>query len=222
MNNCKVFKLIIILVLLVTVETYSQNSLRVHFGIANPLSDFASDDINDEDAAGADIGMNIGLKFTHQLSDNGFGLYTSIDYNYNELKNDVKDVFERLLPNTKYTLYNYHNIPISGGLNYTFDDTEKLRLFGNAGLVLNLLKISDFVVETNSGEGTTEFNLTYGIGFKVGGGIIINKITSISIDYMGLGRHDINGKVNTGGMSSEKIDAELKVDIITLTLGIIF
>jgi hypothetical protein len=68
---------------------------------------------------------------------------------------------------------------------------------------------------------TTEIELANSIGFKIGGGILVNQKISISIDYLGLGKHDINGKVKTTGYS-EKVDGEGKVDLLTLTLGFKF
>lgn len=76
-------------------------------------------------------------------------------------------------------------------------------------------------VKANGQTVTTNMNLATNLGFKVGGGILINKKTSVSVDYLGLGKHDIEGKVTTPGYS-EDIDGEGKVDFLTLTIGIKF
>ena len=65
---------------------------------------------------------------------------------------------------------------------------------------------------------TAEVDLANNIGFKIGGGILINQKISISIDYLGLGKHDIEGRAKTSGFS-EDIDGEGKIDLLTLTLG---
>ena len=224
MKSINIFKLSILLLLFATSETFSQNNFGIHIGIANPVSDFASEDPNNDMAAGAAIGFNIGLKYTYQLSDNGLGLFAGLDFTYNSLtrdtKNDIEEAFESIgLLGADYTFYKYFNIPISAGLNYTYEANEKVNLFGNAGITFNLLKLSDFVVEGSGLKITSKYDLANAFGFKVGGGIIINKNVSIAIDYLGLGRHNINGKARSDGIPSEDIDVEQKVDFLTMTLG---
>ena len=207
-------------------ETYSQNNFSIHAGVAYPLSDFASEDINNDKAGGAATGFNIGLKYTYQLSDNGLGLFAGLDFNYNGLtkdsKNDIKELFESIgVVNADYTFFKYYNIPISAGLNYTYEANEKVDLFANAGLTFNLLKVSNFVIEADRFKITTEIDLANSIGFKIGGGILINKKMSIAIDYWGLGNHNLNGESKGEGLAvrSEEIDAVQKVDLFTMTLG---
>lgn len=89
------------LVLLIsTCSVIAQNSLDIKVGVASPLSDFGSQDINDENAGGAALGFNIGLKYTYQLSDNGLGLFAGLDFNYNglskDIKNDIEDLYESI------------------------------------------------------------------------------------------------------------------------------
>ena len=224
MKNNNIFKLLTLLLLFATSETFSQNNLGIHIGISNPISDFASENPNNAMAAGAAIGFNIGLKYTYQLSDNGLGLFASLDFSRNSLtkdiKNDIEDVFESIgLLGANYTFYNYYNIPISAGLNYIYLPNEKVGLFTNVGITFNLLKLSDFVVEGSGVKITSKYDLASAFGFKVGGGIIINDKISIAIDYLGLGKHTINGKARVDGISSEDIDVEIKVNLLNITIG---
>lgn len=217
-------KFFIFLLLFATSETFAQNSFGIHIGVANPLSDFASEDFDNEMAAGAAIGINIGLKYTSQLSENGIGLFVGLDFVHNgltkDVKNDIEEVFESIgLLGADYTYFKFYNIPISAGLNYTYEANEKVDLFGNAGLAINFLKISDFVVEGGGLKITSKYDLATAIGFKVGGGIVINKNVSIAIDYLGLGRHDINAQARADGIPPENDDFEIKVDLLTMTLG---
>ncbi len=224
MTNIKFFKLLIFLLLFATSETLSQNGFDIKVGIASPLSDFGSEDSNNDKAAGAAIGFNIGLKYTYQLSDNGLGLFAGLDFNYNGLtrdtKNDIEEAFESLgLLGADYTFYNYYNIPFSGGVNYTYMANEKVDLFGNAGITVNLLKISDFVVEGSGIKITSKYDLASALGFRVGGGILFNEKFSIAIDYLGLGRHDINGKARSDGIPTKDIDFDSTVSLLTMRLG---
>jgi opacity protein-like surface antigen len=225
MKNFKIVAFILFSVLL-TAKTYSQGNVSIHFGPSFPVSDFASDDMDNDDAGGAAIGLNVGLQYVYPLSESGLGIFGGIDFVYNGLKKDVKDDAEKLyesmgINNADIKFYKYINVPITAGLNYSYQADDKLGVFANAGLAVNFLKVTDLEVKAMGTTVTTEMDLANSIGFKIGGGILINNKTSISVDYLGLGKHDIEGQASTTGYS-EDFDGELKVDIITLTLGIKF
>jgi len=224
----KNFKFIALLLLSIcfTAKTYSQGFVSIHFGPSSPVSDFASDDIDDENAGGAAVGINLGLQYIYPLSESGLGIFGGIDFNYNGLKKDVKDdieeIYEKMgIHNANYEFLKYLNIPITTGLNYTYQTDDKIGVFANAGLALDFMKITDMEIEYSSYKLIQKMDLTNCIGFKIGGGIIINQKTSISIDYLALGEHDIEGESTIIGYS-EDIDGELKVSLLTLTLGIKF
>lgn len=224
MIKIKPFTLVLIVLLIANSEALAQNSLEIKIGIANPISDFGSEDINNENAGGAALGFNIGLKYTHQLSDNGLGLFAGLDYNYNGLsrdfKNDIEDIFESIgLLGADYDFYSYSNIPFSAGINYSYVANEKVTLFGNSGITVNLYNISDFVIEGSGVKITSEYNVSSAIGFRVGGGVLFNEKVSVAIDYYGLGEHNINGKARSDGIPSEDIDFESSVNLLTIRLG---
>ena len=137
-----------------------------------------------------------------------------------DVKNDIETVFEEMgLFGADYKFYRFNSIPISAGLNYTYPANENVALFGNAGITLNSLMISDFVIEGSGIKVTSEYDLANSMGIKIGGGVLINKNISIALDYLGLGAHSINGKARADGIPSEEIDFEQKVNLLTLTLG---
>jgi opacity protein-like surface antigen len=225
MKNLKILAIVLLSACCMT-KIYSQGNVSVHFGPSVPISDFGSDDIDDEDAGGAAVGLNVGLQYIYPLSESGLGIFGGIDFNYNGLKNDVKDDVEELyesmgINNPDIKFYKHINVPITAGLNYTYQADDKIGLFANAGLALNFFKITEMELKANGQTVKTEMDLANNIGFKIGGGISINKKYSVSIDYLGLGKHDIEGKVKATGYS-EDIDGELKVDLLTLTFGIKF
>jgi len=222
MKNFKIIALFILSVCF-TVKTYSQGNFSIHLGPSFPVSDFASDDLDDEGAGGAAVGLNVGLQYIYPLSESGLGIFGGIDVSYNGLKKDVKDdieeAFESIgINDPEFKFYNYINIPITAGLNYTYQADEKIGVFANAGMAFNLLKITDMVIESDVPTLTSEIDLAYGIGFKVGGGLLINQKYFISVDYLFLGKYDIEGEVKIDG-SYEEFDGEQKVDLLTLTLG---
>ena len=225
MKNFKMIALFLFSICFVS-NTYSQGNFSIHFGPSFPLSDFGSDDIDQENAGGAAVGINLGLQYSYPLAQSGFGLFAGVDFNYNGLRKDVKDDAEKLykgmgLSNLDIKFYKYINVPISAGLNYTYIADDKIGVFANAGLALNFLKMTDMVMEANSQTVTTSMDVANNLGFKVGGGILFNKKTTMSIDYFALGKHDIEGKMKALGVSQD-LDTEGKVDLLTLTLGFKF
>ena len=203
----------------VTSNAFSQGNFSFHFGPSFPMSDFADDDMNDDDAGCAGVGLGLGLQYVHPLTESGLGLFFGGDLHYNGLKKDVKDDIEDMLPdNADITYYKYFNIPISAGLNYTFQADEDVSIIGNIGLTANFLNITDFVIEVDNEEITAEFDLANSIGFKIGGGILLKNKTSIEINYLGLGKHDIEGRMKYDG-NSDDLEIEQEVTILTLTIG---
>lgn len=210
-----------------TTAAYSQGSASFHFGPTFPVSDFASDDFDDDDAGGAAVGLNIGLQYVYPLAENGLGIFGGIDFNYNGLKKDYKDDYEEFFEaigvyDADYKFPKYINVPISAGLNYTYQADEKVGVFANAGLALNFLKITEMEVEVNNESVTQEVKLSSSLGFKIGAGILLNQKTSISIDYYGLGEHDLEGEMNATGGFSDDFEFEQTIDFVTLTLGFRF
>ena len=225
MKNLKIFAFVLLSVCLTT-KSYSQGSFSLHFGPSFPVSEFRSDDIEDEDAGGAAVGLNIGLKYIYPISESGLGIFGGIDFNYNGLQKDVKDDVEEFyeflgIYNADIKYYKYINVPITAGLNYSYQADDKIGVFANAGLALNFLKITEMELKANGQTATSVMDVANSIGLKIGGGILINQKTSVSIDYFGLGKHDIDGKVKTTGYS-ENIEGVVKVDLLTLTIGFRF
>lgn len=209
-----------------TSQLHAQAYWTVHFGPSFPMGKFASDDMSDEESGAAAVGVNVGLQYVYPLSETGFGLFGGLDFNYNGLKKGIKDDMEEYYeylgiynPEIKY--YKYINVPLSGGLIYSYQADEKIGVFANAGLVLNFLKITDMEIKAEGETFTAEVDLASKLGFKIGGGILLNKKTSISIDYFGLGEHNIDGEMKFAG-ESEGIKGKAKVDFVTLTLGVRF
>lgn len=225
MKNLKIV-VPVLFTLVLTNIVYSQGKTSIHFGPSFPIHNFALDDLDNESAGGAATGLNLGLQYVYPLSENGLGVFCGIDFNYNELKSDVKNDMEEALenmslynPDIKY--YNYINVPLTAGLNYSYKADNNIGLFVNGGLSLNFLKITDMKIEANGASVTQEMEMANSIGLKIGGGLQFGQKTFISIDYLGLGKHDIEGVMRSGDQTQD-IDGELTVDMITLTLGFIF
>jgi len=221
MKNFK-FIAFLLFMFLVSTKTYSQGNMSIHFGPSLPVSNFGSSDTNNEKAGGAAVGLNLGVQYVYPLSKSGLGLFGGVDFNYNGLQQSVKDDLKASMglsntsANIKY--FKYINVPVTAGLNYTFQADKKIGVFANAGLALNFLKITNLEVEVNGQTVKQEMDLASNFGFKIGAGILINKKTSIAVNYFGLGEHDVKGKV-TGPGYSEDVTGKGKVDLVTLTVG---
>ena len=225
MKNLKIIISVLFTFLLVN-SVCSQGKTSIHFGPSFPIRDFALDDLDSENAGGAATGLNVGLQYVYPISENGLGLFGGIDFNYNELKADVKaDMEEQLenmgLNNMDIKYYNYINVPLTAGLSYNYKADKNIGLFANAGLALNFLKITDMRIEAYGSSATQEMEIANSVGLKIGGGILFGEKTFISIDYLGLGKHDIEGVMKSGSQTQD-VDGDVKVDLLTLTLGFRF
>lgn len=210
---------------MVFAHAQAQGKFSMHAGLAIPVMDFGSGDIEDEDAGGAALGLNLGLQYVYPLTESGLGLFGGIDFTYNGLqksiKDDSKELYELLGINGDITFYKYINIPISAGLNFTHQANENTAIFANAGMVFNMLKITDMVIEMGNVEATTEIDMATNLGAKLGGGIIFNNKYSVALNYLALGTHNLEGRVSFMGMF-EDVEGKGKVDMLTLTLGFHF
>ncbi len=202
----------------------AQSNFNIQLGAAYPLADFGNDDINEEDAAGAGLGFTLGGQYTYRFSEAGLGIFAGIDINYNPLKKDARDVIidyyeSNGLYGADQNFYEYVNIPISIGVHYNYNANEKFGLLFNGGLVLNIFKMTKYEVEYQNFTITTKFDPTTAVGFKVGAGILLNQKFTIKIDYLGLGKNDIEGEITAPGEEPEKVDGEAKVSLLNLSFG---
>ena len=196
------------------------------------MSDFGDDDTtNNNKALGAGTGVGLGLEYSYLLNDNGLDLFMSIDVNYNPLKSDIKDEIVDLfnsisdgeIDENDITFNKYFDIPISGGLKYTYETDGNLSIYGNFGLVANFLKITDLSVDFRGGEIISEYDLASNFGIKIGGGILLNEKTYISLNYFDLGRHKIKVKTTSSGGELDRGSYTNRfktgISMLTITVG---
>lgn len=223
MKKLALFSMVSIFMLFMTSGSLAQGGFNFHFGPSIPLSDFSNDDLDDEDAGGAGIGFTAGFEYLHSLNESGLGMFIGFDGSYNPLTKSIRDDIEKLykdmgLSNAEITFWRYINLPLSAGLSYTIQSSGNATAFFRGGLVANFLKTTNFEVKVDGEEIITEFDWGSSIGFKIGGGVLINEKMTIALDYYGLGEHDISGTMKFDG-ASEEFDVKQKVCMLTLTLG---
>jgi opacity protein-like surface antigen len=229
MKDYRIIVMVLFSVVLTT-NVYSQGDVFIHFGLTLPVSDFASTDLYVQESGAAGLGLNAGLEYIYPLPNSRFGLFGGIDFNYNGLQKDFKEDTEEFYESIGINKYDivfnkYINAPFNVGFNYTFNPDEQISLFAKAGLALNLLKITDMVIKDNGSQHKTSFDLAKSFGYKIGLGILIKQKTSLSIEYLGLGKHNLKGTYTRSGypaVYSEQVEGEIKIDLMTITLGINF
>ena len=190
MSNYKWIGMLSIVFMLIHAGTNAQEkqkgSIDIHFGISFPLEDFAYDDLDDEGSGGAGTGGNLGVQFLIPLNQKGLGAFFGIDGAYNPLKKGVKDEIRKRFMgmgiDADIKFYEYINFPLTLGLNYTFQSDKNTNVFFRGAVVANFLKTTDYTVAVGTSKLSIVFDWAKNYGFKVGGGVLINKKTIIALD----------------------------------------
>jgi hypothetical protein len=220
----KAIKLVLVSLLLIafSFNSFSQGNFTFNVMGALPVSDYGSDDLESDDSGGAGLGFGLGLQYVQPIMDNGLGLFVAVDAIYNGLKKSVKDEYEDMIGSEgDFKWPKLLNFPISAGLNFTTGADSEIGMFVNAGLTYNFFKMTKMEIEAGGETGSIEADLASALGFRIGGGIILNNKTSIFINYMSLGNHDITQKMSVVG-ESEEWDVKQKIDLITFGVGFRF
>jgi len=169
------------------------------------------------------------MSYSHPFSDNGFSLLWGIDLNYNSLKGDMKDEIvevyqaQGIFP-TDIEYWHYTNVPISFGVNYSNEGTNGIGVFLDAGIVLNLLKVSDYEITANYETVKLKYDWEQKVGFKIGGGVLIGQRYSVGIHFLDFGKYELDGvfsrRINDATGYSEDVEVTQTVKMFTMTVGI--
>ncbi len=220
------FALIFISVFSLNAQTKSEFQL----GLVTPKGDFADDDLDyaiTEGSGGARTGLYLGYKLLNPMKINGLFWTLNAGIMYNDLQKNFKDDLEDYWDSNDFHTPKYINVPIFAGLQYELLLSEDFKLFGETGLGLNILKLTNFSASEDSYKMTTIFKPSASLGFKIGAGVVIQDKYTISLNYMGLGSHKVNYKIEErdGGETytdDDKFDKALSVNTLNITLGIRF
>ncbi len=211
--------------LLNTTSIIAQNNFKIHFGPSIPIGDFGSEDYDDPEAGGAGIGFQVGGQYLRQFNDSGLGLFVGLDIIYNPLSEQtMDDALEDLsiLGDVEITFYKHYNLPISVGLFYNLNINEYLDLFTNAGMTINTLIMTDMEIVIDNTELITEIDPSFSIGFKLGVGLVLKDKYTFEINYYGLGNHNIESTMSSGGDSVDLDSFNAKIETVALTFGFKF
>ncbi len=209
----------------------AQTKSELQIGLAMPQGDFADDDEDDAISGGSGVagtGFYLGYKLLSPLSTDGLYWTFNAGIMYNDLQSDFKDDLEDEMDDADdYSLPKYFNVPILAGLQYEKTISDGLNLFGEAGVGLNILKITNQSYEEDDYEELTTFKPSVGLGFKIGAGIVLQEKYTISLNYLGLGSHKVKyeSEYEYYGVSEsddDKFDKALSVSSLNITFGIRF
>ena len=199
----------------------AQTQTYLNLGLSLPTGDFAEGEGIDfalfnnfettlrSKEGGAGVGANIGFKFKFPTNAEGLGVLLSIDGIYNGLNSDVKDYFEDLTDYNEevfddYTLRkpNYINVPVMVGLNYCYDASDNIGIYGEAGIGLDarfITKLCEEAEQSNSYSSfeytdTYKFDPAVAFAFQLGAGILINNRFTLGVNLYNLGSAKVKGK----------------------------
>ena len=227
-------------------QLFAQTNVYLNLSGAIPTGDFADGDENDwglstEDTeGGAGMGFGLGFKFKFATGVNGLSALFMFDGIYNGLNSDLRDYFEEQIEDgedyyKEYSLITpkHINIPVMGGVNYTYDFNPKFGIFAQAGLGpdLHIVTKMERYSESSSVKTTrtVEYDPQISLAYQLGAGIEISKRITIGIDYYNLGKAKVKGKISyktkhtNGGTDSGSDKLSLKritPTMVMLRIGI--
>lgn len=219
-----------------TLNSQTKNELQI--GLANPQGKFADDNENNflyKGSGLANSGIFLGYKLLSPLNSSGLYWTFNLGIMYNNLEKGYKEELEEDLEDAKdYTLQKYINIPMLFGLQYESNITEGMSLFGEAGLGLNILKITNYSYEFGDDadifypiEFLESYKPSAQLGIKIGGGIVLGEKYTISLNYLALGSHKVKYEREESYydmvVSKEKrFEKALPVNSLNISFGIRF
>jgi hypothetical protein len=229
----KKFIFLFILFVCGTLSLSAQGKSEFQIGLATPSGDFADDDEDDAVFSGsgyAATGFYLGYKLLTPLSSKGLFWTFSAGVMYNDLSGDFKDDLEEEMEDYEdyyddfdITYLKYINIPIMAGLQYEQPISAQIKLFGEAGLGINVLKLTNMSYNLDGTEGTYSFDPSLKLGYKIGGGILVKDKYTISLTYTGLGSHKVKYTYEEDSDSEDyKFDKALLISSLNVIFGIRF
>lgn len=202
-------------------DSFSQSTLNIHIGPSISLSGSGpySFTIGGEDIiSSAGMGFDIGIEYSYQWSDKGFGAFTSFDFIRNGVNDEYKDAAERFSDGFETTLIKlpvYVSLPLSAGLFYKYSATKALSLFFKPGATVNFMTMTDYQWD----HATLESDWSTSIGYRIGIGVMYNERVSLCVDYLGLGNHELAGRRISETLPLDEYTNEVNIQLLTLTVG---
>ena len=241
----KVRKLFAILMVALSVTTISAQEKIVYGGFGLPQGKFGGDDVEktllfaDDKEGGLGLGFNVGFKFMNPISPE-LNWFVSADIFYNglnsDIKDDVEDAYDNAYDECEITSFpSALNIPVMGGVNYTFADMGSMSVWAELGVGLNARILTNYEYEgklTYGGnqykfESSDEFDNKFLLAYQLGVGVKINDQFMIGLNYYNLGSDKVKGEgtVKIDGDSDSddfKSSKPLAASLLAIRFGFCF
>jgi opacity protein-like surface antigen len=124
--------------------------------------------------------------------------------------------------NVDITFPKYLNIPVTAGLYYNYKANESVSLFGELGLGVDFLKMTDIKLKANGQEASFVTKSKSQLAYEIGGGLLLQDKYIIELKYCGFGKHSQSHTIEYDGGSEDLGDSDLKVSLLTVTVGFKF
>jgi len=209
----------------------AQTKSELQIGLAMPQGDFADDDEDDAIYYGSGVastGFYLGYKLLSPLKTDGLFWTFNAGIMYNDLQSDFKDDFDDEMDDLDdYSLPKYLNVPILAGLQYEKSLSDGFKLYGEAGVGLNVLKLTNFSESEDDYEYIEKFKPSIKLGYKIGAGVVLQDKYTISLNYLGLGSHKVKYEWERDydgdkDKDDDKFDKALSISSLNITFGIRF
>lgn len=211
-----------------TINAQTQRELEI--GLAMPLEHFADFDHGLPIFGGsgaAATGFYLGYKQLSPLRTDGLYWTFNAGIMYNDLQNDFKDNFEDEGAGENIRLPKYLNVPVLAGLKYENLFSGGFKIYGEAGIGFNILKLTEFSGSGEEGDAKITFQPSVKLGYKVGVGIELQEKYTISLNYLRLGSHKVKFEVK--GVDESEIEDDdlqfweaLSVSALNISFGLRF
>ena len=210
----------------------AQTKSELQIGLAMPQGDFADDDEEDAIYCGSGVaatGFYLGYKLLSPLKTDGLYWIFNAGIMYNDLQSDFKDDLVLIINYAEdYILPKYLNVPILVGLQYEKSLSDGLNLYGEAGVGLNILKLTNSTFSGDNYKVSKTFKPSASLGYKIGAGIVLQDKYTISLNYLGLGSHKVKYEYEVeyddghSRSDDDKFEKALSVSSLNITFGIRF
>lgn len=194
---------------------------------------------NKSETGAAGTGFGLGFKYQFPIPQiENLRFLIGAEVMWNPLSADAKDYMDEILETAKAenetavymdvntTFPNYLNIPLMAGLNYSFGLTEKVKLYGELGLGLNIRIATKFMFENEEEGATIKYDNATSFAYQLGVGVLFDKV-SIGLHWYNLGSVKVKGEVISwddyyGSESESFTFKELSTSMLTLKVGFHF
>lgn len=215
----------------------AQSSFTFKLGGAFPMGDFADVRadykngilrwglMDKDERGGAAAGFNLGVEWRHEIASvKGLGIVISLDGFYNGLNEDLRDFFDDAIKEAEddgdedmtITKPAYLNFPVMAGINYMYEVSSGMKLFGTAAIGINMRFITPLKAETSysyysSGAGTTikgentntiKYKSATTFSFRLAAGILFNDKFSVEFGYYNLGAGKVKAEAEYESINS--------------------